>query len=188
MAMCCFSSLSTRLCLVVGPLALAAGAFDGPVFASRGPAAPTALTFTRATPHLAFVATLSHDTVVPGARISIVVDVTPKKGMHVYAPGASYRPFVIAPQPHPLLRVHDSVYPKPTEYLFEPLNEKVLVYAAPFRVVRDITIGDTAARRAELRSHSELTIKNILAYQACDDTVCYLPASIPFEWTVKVQH
>lgn len=139
----------------------------------------------RATRHLAFVATLSHDVVVSGTRISIVVDVAPKKGMHVYAPGTGNRPFAITLEPRPWLRVHDAVYPKPTVYLFKPLNEQLLVYAAPFRVVRDVTVGDLDDQRPEPQTFSWLTITGILEYQACDDTVCYLPTSIPLEWRVK---
>lgn len=47
--------------------------------------------------------------------------------------------------------------------------------------------GDTGAQQAELRTRSRLAIKGALEYQACDDTVCYLPTSIPFEFTVRVK-
>jgi hypothetical protein len=90
-------------------------------------------------------------------------------------------------QPDPLIRLHDPVYSEPTLYLFKPLNEEVLVYSAPFRIVLDITAGDTAAKQARLRSRVTLTIKGKLEYQACDDTVCYLPTSVPLEWTVRVK-
>ena len=142
----------------------------------------------RVTPHLAFAAVLSRDVIVPGTRLSIVVDVTPKQGMHVYAPGSTYRPVAISIRPHPLLRVHDAVYPKPTVYLFKPLNEEALVYSAPFRLALDITAGNTAAQQAQLHARSRLTIKGELQYQACDETVCYLPTSVPFEWTVRIKH
>jgi DsbC/DsbD-like thiol-disulfide interchange protein len=139
------------------------------------------------TPHLAFVARLSPEIIVPGTRISVEVAVTPKKGMHVYAPGSAYRAVAIRIQPDPLIRTHDPVYSEPTLYVFKPLNEEVLVYSAPFRIVLDITAGDTAAEQARLRARSRLTIKGKLEYQACDDTVCYLPTSVPLEWTVRVK-
>jgi hypothetical protein len=31
-----------------------------------------------------------------------------------------------------------------------------------------------------------MTIKGSLDYQACDDRMCYLPASVPFQWTLTV--
>jgi DsbC/DsbD-like thiol-disulfide interchange protein len=153
----------------------------------RAATRPAARVISRTTPHLAFAATLSPEIIGPGTRASIVIDVTPKKGMHVYAPGSIYRPIAIAVEPNSLLRVHDPVYPKPTLYVFKPLNEEVLVYSAPFRIVLDITAGDTAADQARLRARSRLTIKGKLDYQACDETVCYLPTSVPLEWTVRVK-
>jgi cytochrome c biogenesis DsbD-like protein len=140
----------------------------------------------RSTPHLKFTATISPAVIVPGARMSIAFDVVPKKGMHVYAPGTKYRPVSIRLQPGSLLRIHGSIYPKPTLYTFKPLKEDVLVYDAPFRLVVDVVAADFDALRAELRGRSQITIKGTLDYQACDDGVCYLPASVLFQWTLKV--
>ena len=140
----------------------------------------------RSTPHLKFTATISAAVIVPGSRMSIAVDVVPKKGMHVYAPGTKYRPVKIAVEADPLLRVHDPVYPKPAHYLFKPLNEDVLVYDTPFRLVVDFIAGDSDAVRAQLRNRTQMIIRATLDYQACDDRLCYLPASVPFQWTVRV--
>ena len=140
----------------------------------------------RSTPHLTFTATVSPGIIVPGARISIAVDVVPKKGMHVYAPGTQYRPVVIRLQGDPPLRVRNSVYPKPTVYRFKPLNEDVLVYDGPFRLVVEAIASDAIALRAHLRGRRQMTIRGTLNYQACDDRMCYLPASVPFQWTLRV--
>ena len=140
----------------------------------------------RATPHLTFSATISPGIIVPGARISIAVDVVPKKGMHVYAPGTQYRPVVIRLKGDPPLRVRNSVYPKPTVYRFKPLHEDVLVYDGPFRLVVEAIASDAIALRAHLRGRRQMTIKGTLDYQACDDRMCYLPASVPFQWTLRV--
>ena len=140
----------------------------------------------RSTPHLKFTATISPVVIVPGARISIVVDVVPKKSMHVYAPGTQYRPVVIRLQADPTLRVHNPVYPKPTVYRFKPLNEDVLVYDTPFRLAVDVIAGGSVALRRKLRGRTQMTIKATLDYQACDDHMCYLPASVPFQWTLQV--
>ena len=140
------------------------------------------------TRHIQFVATLSHALVGPGTRMSIAIDVVPRGGIHVYAPGTPYRAAAITLRPNPCLRVHTPVYPKPSVHLFEPLNEQVLVYSSPFRIVLDVTAGDTDAQRAELRTRSWLDIEGTFDYQACDSAVCYLPVSIPLKWTVKLQH
>jgi DsbC/DsbD-like thiol-disulfide interchange protein len=140
----------------------------------------------RRTPHLAFSVALDPESLAPGTRTSVIVDVRPQPGMHVYAPGNSYRPLTIALESEPAIRIHDAVYPAPTAYLFKPLNERVLVYLSPFRVVRDVTVGHTAAQRAALRAGARVVIKGELQYQACDATVCYLPASVPFERTIRI--
>lgn len=165
------------------PLTASAGQRAGRV-ETRAAAAPVV---SRKTPHLTFTARLSHAAIAAGTRMSIVVDVVPAKGMHVYAPGSDYRPVKIALAPHPWLKVQDTVYPRATLFEFKPLNEKVLVYDAPFRLSVDVTAGDAAGLPAPLRARPRLTIKGRLEYQACDDTVCYLPASVPFEWTVGIR-
>ena len=84
------------------------------------------------------------------------------------------------------LQIHETIYPPPTSYHFKPLNEDVLVYETPFRLTLDITPGWTPRQREILRTQDRLTIKGQLTYQACDDKVCYLPASVPFEWGVRI--
>ena len=118
----------------------------------------------------------------------LVFDVTPKKGMHVYAPGTKYRPVAIALEDNPALAIHETLYPPPTKYLFTPLDEEVLVYQAPFRLTLDVTPDATPAQRAVLTAQARLTIKGQLTYQACDDKVCYLPTSISFEFTANLKN
>ena len=140
----------------------------------------------KSTRHLAFTATLAPDIVTPGTKMSLAVDVRPKKGMHVYAPGTMYRPVAIAIEPNSALQIHETIYPPPASYHFRPLNEDVLVYEKPFRLTLEITPGWTPVQREILRTQDRLTIKGQLTYQACDDKVCFLPASVPFEWSVTI--
>ena len=151
-----------------------------------GPGAAAARVLSKATRHLAVTATLTPDIVTAGTTMSLVFDVTPKTGMHVYAPGTKYRAVAIALEPNPVLTVHEAIYPTPTAYLFEPLNENVLIYERPFRLTLDVTAGGTPAQQTALNQRSRLTIKGALTYQACDATVCYLPASVPFDWSIKI--
>lgn len=149
-----------------------------------GESAPSHLALSRETPHLTLRAALSSDSLEPGVPVTMHVDIVPKPGMHVYAPGTDYRPVTVMLEPHPLLEVHDPVYPKPTVYLFKPLNEKVLVYSSRFRITRDISTRPTGNRKA-----GEPTIKvpldGEIEYQACDDSVCYLPTVVPVAWTLN---
>jgi DsbC/DsbD-like thiol-disulfide interchange protein len=154
--------------------------------AGAGPVKGAARAISKSTRHVAFTATLAPDIVTPGTKMSLAVDVRPKKGMHVYAPGTMYRPIAIAIEPNSALQIHETVYPPATSYHFKPLNEDVLVFEKPFRLTLEITPGWTPLQREILRTQDRLTIKGQLTYQACDDKVCFLPASVPFEWGVPI--
>jgi hypothetical protein len=136
------------------------------------------------TPHLTFMAVLSEEGTAARPRASIRVDVMPKKGMHVYAPG-TYQAIEIRIPPHDGIQVHDLVYPEATTYFFEPLQERVPVYDRPLQLVIDLTVARAGAWLGWLRGRSTLSITGTLEYQACDDRVCYLPESVPLEWRVS---
>ncbi len=135
----------------------------------------------RNTPHLSFTASITPDAVKPGGRLSLIVNVTPKRRMHVYAPGTKYRAVTVALDRHPSLKPSKATYPKPSIYLFKPLKEQVLVYSDPFKMTMDIQVGTVPAKAAPLK------ITGTLSYQACDDRVCYLPESVPLQWTIPVK-
>ena len=59
------------------------------------------------------------------------------------------------------------------------LNETQLVYAKPFRITQQLTLKSPPS--------GPVTIKGSVRYQACDDTICYLPKTVPVEWTVTVR-
>jgi hypothetical protein len=134
----------------------------------------------RNTPHLSFTASMTPDVVKPGGRLSLTVSVTPKRRMHVYAPGTKYRAVTVALDRHPSLKPSKATYPRPSIYLFKPLKEQVLVYSDPFKLTMNIQVGTVPPKAASLK------ITGTLSYQACDDRVCYLPESVPLEWTVQV--
>lgn len=104
----------------------------------------------------------------------LAFDVTPKRGMHVYAPGSKYRPIAIALEPQKSFTVGEVVYPPPDRYYFKPLNETVDVFRKPFRLTVELHAVEGAAAASP-------TLAGTLEYQACDDRVCYLPESIPFQ-------
>jgi hypothetical protein len=112
----------------------------------------------------------------------------PKRGMHVYAPGANnYRVISlnIAPQPH--VRTMPLRYPPSEIYNFAPLNERVPVFQKPFTLLMDVIPEATAEARKAFAGRKELVISGTLEYQACDDKLCYNPVSLPLSWTVALQ-
>jgi hypothetical protein len=157
------------------------------ILAAQG-ANPGGASVTAQTDHLSMSASISDSTVAPGERVSIVVAVTLRPTMHVYAPGKhDYRVVRLSIDAQPWLRAHDTRYPPSEIYFFKPLDERVEVYSKPFRLLRDVTILATPDVQRSLAARPTLTIAGALEYQACDDKVCYNPARLPFSLTVTTK-
>ncbi|HUF48042.1 MAG TPA: protein-disulfide reductase DsbD domain-containing protein [Vicinamibacterales bacterium] len=123
----------------------------------------------------------------PGRRLTLIVDVTPAPRMHVYAPGQpGYIPIGMTLDETPDVRAGPSRFPAPGTYFFEPLNETVKVFAKPFRITQEVTLGLSRELRQRAAARETLTLTGRLDYQACDDTVCYRPDSIPLRWTIRL--
>ncbi|MCA1562307.1 MAG: protein-disulfide reductase DsbD N-terminal domain-containing protein [Acidobacteria bacterium] len=141
------------------------------------------------TPHLIITTGISADAVVPGSRFSLVLDVVPKPRMHVYAPQqADYIPISLTLESNDAITPHAPRFPAPERFFFKPLKETQLVYSRRFRIVQDLTVGQTLALRERAKADdAELKIKGVLRYQACDDTICYLPKDVPMSWVVRLK-
>ena len=140
------------------------------------------------TEHLDVKTYPSEAAIAPGNRFSIAFDVTPKPRIHVYAPGASgYRVIAVNITPQPFVRVLPLKYPPSQIYFFKPLNERVPVYEKPFTLVQEVILEGTPDAQAALRGKDSLTVTGTLDYQACDDKVCFNPASVPLTWTVSLR-
>jgi hypothetical protein len=139
------------------------------------------------TEHLAVRAYPSDAAVALGTRFSIAVDITPKRNMHVYAPGAgSYRVVALNITPQPHLRTIPIRYPPSEIYHFVPLNERVPVYQKPFTLQTELIPEATAEGRKAFSGKTELVISGTLEYQACDDKLCFNPVSLPLSWRVAL--
>ena len=138
-------------------------------------------------PNLEITAYLTDQAAAAGTHFSVVLDATPGPRIHVYAPGVTgYKPIALRIDPQPGLIVRDAQYPAPETYHFAPLDEDVLVYQKPFRVVQDVTIDAGREAQAALQGKTSLTITGTLDYQACDDKVCFNPQTVPLSWTVEI--
>ena len=115
-----------------------------------------------------------------GDKLVLFVDVTPKPGMHVYAPGnADYIPITIKLAAPATIKPGKIAYPKSD--VMTLADEKVSVFQKPFRLTQDVTV-DKAAQPG-----STIVVPATVNYQACDDRVCYPPESAPVTWTVSVK-
>lgn len=150
-------------------------------------AAPTAATRVE-TDHLDITTYMSDEVVAPGHLFSLVFDVTPKPGLHVYAPGAAdYRIINFSMDPNPVVTMRPIEYPESEIYHFEPLDERVPVFQEPFRLVQTMSVDASRETRTALEGVESVTISGTLEYQACDDLVCYNPQSIPVSHDVPLR-
>ena len=139
------------------------------------------------TEHLELRAYTSDAAVALGTRFSLVVDITPKRNMHVYAPGAAaYRVVTLNITPQPHVRTMPMRYPPSEIYHFVPLNERVPVFQKPFTLLVEVVPEATAEARKAFSGQAELVIAGSLEYQACDDKICYNPVSLPLSWKVAL--
>ena len=140
------------------------------------------------TAHLEVTTYPSEPAIAPGNRFSIAIDVQPHKGIHVYAPGAkSYRVIGLTISPQPFVRALPMKYPASQIYFFKPLNERVPVYEKPFTLVQEVILEGTPQAQAAFRGKDSVTVSGTLEYQACDDKICYNPASVPLSWTLNLR-
>jgi hypothetical protein len=110
--------------------------------------------------------------------------------MHVYAPGAEamgYRVIglILAPNSH--VRYEPVEFPASEIYYFKPLDELVPVYQRSFTILQEVVVGSSEETEAALAELDALTLTGTLNYQACDDEICYLPATVPLSFTLDLE-
>ena len=135
-----------------------------------------------ATRHLTVVTSSTTEaSAASGTRVALVLEVAPKPTMHVYAPGQKdYIPVSLVLTPQTSVTAAAVRFPPAEKLTLKDLGETQLVYSKPFRIVQNVTI----APRARGGRTADITIKGTLKYQACDDSICYAPVSVPVAWTV----
>ena len=139
------------------------------------------------TMHLTVHSSISETEVAPGKKLSLSFDITPKRNMHVYAPGKhDYQVIAVKLDPQPWLKVAPTNYPPSEIYHFKELDEKVETYGRPFKLVQEVAVLDTAAARKALAAGS-IKLSGRLEYQACDDKVCYAPTKVPVSFALTAK-
>ena len=142
-------------------------------------------------PHLRLTLSQSDHTVVPGSRLSLIVDVELPPGVHVYSPTVKgYKPIQLVLHPSGGIEPAPSIYPSSKILYLQAVKEQVPVFEGKFRITQDVTIPVSkvgAGVRALLGSANTVSIAGELKYQACDATICYPPTSVPLKWELKVE-
>ena len=118
----------------------------------------------------------------PGGKAVLTVDVQPKPGIHVYAPGTQdFIPITLTLDASPDVKAAGkTVYPAATDTLVV-VDEKVPVFSKAFKMTQGVTVAKTAKAGATVKVDGKINL------QACDEKVCYPPETVPISWTVSVK-
>lgn len=112
--------------------------------------------------------------VAPDRTVLLALEVEPRPGMHVYAPGADdYQIITLALAEQPGVQTRPIKYPPSETYFFAPLNERIPVYQKQFELTLQAMVASATK-----------TLTGRLHYQACDDKVCFAPVEVPLSWTI----
>ena len=138
-------------------------------------------------PHVTLRLGQSDLVVGPGSRITVSVEVTLPKDLHVYAPGAQgYKPILLQLDSSSEFMPGPISYPKSQTLFLPAINEKMPVFSGTFRITQDVTISATPEFIRALRANGEagkpISVYGALHYQACDDKKCFLPETVSLSW------
>jgi hypothetical protein len=115
-----------------------------------------------------------------GETVVLVLDLKLKPGVHVYAPGVEgYIPIAWALKPSSDWSARPALFPKAEILHLVAIDETVPAYQGHFRLAREVVIAPAAK--------GPVSIDGTLRYQACDDTMCYIPETLPLHWEIAVR-
>jgi len=139
-------------------------------------------------PHLQLALEQSDPTGVPGTRITLVAEVRLPPDVHVYAPGTQgYKPIHLALDTMREMELKPAIYPAPKILYLPVIKEKVPVFDGTFRISQDVKVSSSSEFWGSLGKDGKIfTIMGKLEYQACDKSICYVPASVPVKWELHV--
>jgi hypothetical protein len=139
-------------------------------------------------PHLHVALGQSHRTGQPGSRITLITELRLPADVHVYAPGAKgYKPLKLELDPLPEMEFKPAVYPRSKDLYLAVIDEHIAVFDGTFHISQEVKVTSAPNFAASLGKDGKVvTITGKLDYQVCDNTMCYLPSSIPVKWQVQV--
>jgi thioredoxin:protein disulfide reductase len=126
---------------------------------------------------------LVENDVPPGSNVRAALQVRlPSKDLHVQSNkprDPSLIPTVLTVTPPEGVRVAEIVFPKPTDLAQEGQTEPLAVFESEFAIGVRFEVASSVAPGA-------LEVPARLRYQACDDKLCYAPASANLVWKLNV--
>jgi peroxiredoxin len=142
--------------------------------------------------HLTLRSGQSDAVAAPGNRVTLFVDISLPRGMHVYAPGVErYSPLELRLDPPDRFESRPPIYPTPRVMELPVIHERVPVYEKHLRIAIDLVVPGRSRKffssLEEALDHSrEFEIPGTLRYQACDAKVCYRPTEAKVSWRLTV--
>jgi len=126
--------------------------------------------------------TVEQQAIQPGQTVTLILGVELPENIHVQS-DAPRDPFVI-PTVLTLtlpegVTVEEITYPESTDFLREGWDEPLAVFEHEFTIAVRLAL-DTDV------SPGDIVVPGSLLYQACDDRVCFAPATAAVEWHMKV--
>ncbi len=126
--------------------------------------------------------------VYPGNRFALFVDVTPRSGVHIYAPGAGseYRPLTLRVKEQPYFITFPPTYPVADQTWKSPEDEDVPVYTSTTRVRVEVALTNRQDLKPVYDAGGTIRVEGTLGLQACDEIVCWAPIEIPVVWSMRL--
>lgn len=115
----------------------------------------------------------------PGATVTLKLRVVLPEGLHVQSNkprDPALIPTVLTVEPPAGFSVIDIVYPKAIDFVQG--KQTLAVYPNEFDVVVNLKVATGVSGRR--------VVPASLRYQACDDSICFIPARAQTAWTVTI--
>jgi hypothetical protein len=139
------------------------------------------------TEHLKLRYKASDEMAYGGSRVTLLLDISLKPNMHVYAPGVrgGYIPvdWTISPG---AWRTWGAQWPAPRTLRLEAIQETVPVYTGTLTASRDVTFAEEKELFSAAGSFRTVLVEGVFRYQACDEKECFRPVILPLRWTFPV--
>jgi thiol:disulfide interchange protein len=120
--------------------------------------------------------------VKPGTTVRARVDVKVGPGFHIQSDkprDPSLIPLTLTFDAPAGVTVGKLVFPSPKDFLLKGSDQPLAVFEGAFNIDVELIV-------AKDHPGGEVTVPARLRYQACDETVCFRPMTIPLSWTLTV--
>ena len=122
------------------------------------------------------------DGIHSGSSVRAAIQVRLPEGLHVNSNkprDPSLIPVVLSIEPPTGISVTEIVYPEPTDLVQQGADQPLAVYEREFVIGIQLAIADDVQA-------GDIVVPARLRYQACDERVCYIPATASTGWTLRI--